>query len=66
MARMERSTVVGVFEHRSDAERAIDGLHRAGFTDEQIGFIMRDGGEHVTHDVSTSGTAFSPALASAA
>jgi len=56
MARMERSTVVGVFEHRNDAERAIDELHRAGFTDEQIGFVMRDGGEHVTHDVSTTDT----------
>jgi len=56
MARMERSTVVGVFEHRNDAERAIEELHRAGFTDEQIGFIVRDGGEHVTHDVSTTGT----------
>jgi len=56
MARMERSTVVGVFEHRSDAERAIEALHLAGFTDEKIGFIMRDGGEHVTHDVATTGT----------
>jgi hypothetical protein len=53
MARMERSTVVGVFEHRNDAERAIDELHRAGFTDQQIGFLIRDGGEHTTHDVTT-------------
>ena len=52
MARMERSTVVGVFEHRDDAERAIDELHRAGFTDEQIGFIVRDG-DHTTRDVTT-------------
>jgi len=55
MARMERSTVVGVFEHRDDAERAIEELHRAGFTDQQIGFIMRDGDKSVTHDVSTTG-----------
>lgn len=55
MARMERSTVVGVFEQRNDAERAIDELHRAGFTDEHIGFIMRDGSGHTTHDVSTTG-----------
>src|SRR5438045_3978774 len=42
MARTDRSTMVGVFEDRSQAERAIDELHRAGFTDEQIGFAVRD------------------------
>jgi hypothetical protein len=43
----ERSTVVGVFEKRADAERAIDELHRIGFRDDQIGFIWR--GEDRTH-----------------
>jgi len=42
MARTDRSTLVGVFEDRTQAERAIDELHRAGFTDEQIGFAERD------------------------
>ena len=40
---MERSTVVGVFSDRATAERAIDDLHRRGFTDDQIGFMWRDG-----------------------
>jgi uncharacterized protein (TIGR02271 family) len=39
MAR-ERSTVVGVFRERPDAERAIEELQRMGFRDDQIGFVM--------------------------
>jgi hypothetical protein len=38
---MERSTVVGVFRDRDSAEHAIDELHRIGFRDDQIGFVMR-------------------------
>jgi len=38
---IQRSTVVGVFRNRADAERAIDDLHRLGFHDDQIGFAMR-------------------------
>lgn len=49
-----RSTIVGVFRERSQAERAIEELHRAGFTDEQIGFVMRDG-EHQTDTVHHEG-----------
>ena len=37
-----RSTVVGVFEDRAAAERAIEELHRAGFNDDQIGYVVRD------------------------
>lgn len=37
-----RSTVVGMFEDRSDAERAIDDLKNAGFSEDQIGVAMRD------------------------
>jgi hypothetical protein len=48
---MERSTVVGVFHNRDDAERAIDELHRLGFRDEEIGFAVR-GGDHITHETS--------------
>ena len=44
MAVNERSTVVGVFNTRADAERAVDRLHRAGFRDDQIGIAARDAG----------------------
>jgi hypothetical protein len=43
---MERTTVVGVFHDRDQAERAIDELHRLGFRDDEIGFAVR-GGDHV-------------------
>ena len=46
MAAMNRSTVVGVFTDRLQAEQAIQALERAGFTDQQIGFIRR--GEQAT------------------
>ena len=41
MAKIERSTVVGVFTDRGQAEQAINELRRAGFNDDQIGFILR-------------------------
>jgi hypothetical protein len=41
MTASERQTVVGVFDNRSDAEKAVDELRRAGYTDDQIGFVMR-------------------------
>ena len=37
-----RSTVVGVFRERRDAERAIDALRRFGFRDNDIGIAVRD------------------------
>ena len=40
---IERSTVVGVFDHRDDAERAIEELRRLGFHDDEIGFVWRGG-----------------------
>jgi uncharacterized protein (TIGR02271 family) len=40
----ERTTVVGVFENGDDAQRAVDELHRAGFTDKQIGVVAQGGG----------------------
>jgi len=40
---MERSTVVGVFNDRASAERAVDELHRLGFNDDQIGFMWKGG-----------------------
>jgi hypothetical protein len=42
----QHSTVVGVFEDRLQADRAVDELRRAGFRDDQIGVAMRhDAGE---------------------
>jgi len=37
----QRSTVVGIFEKRAQAEGAIRDLRSAGFRDDQIGFIVR-------------------------
>jgi hypothetical protein len=45
MATSGRSIVVGVFNERDDAERAIEALKRNGFTDDQIGFAARDRGK---------------------
>jgi uncharacterized protein (TIGR02271 family) len=40
---MNRSAVVGVFENRSDAQAAVQDLKRAGFRDDEIGIVSRDG-----------------------
>jgi len=65
-----RSTIVGVFHERKQAERAIEELHHAGFTDEQIGFVMRDGDgrtdtEHVEGESHAGGGALGGILAGA-
>lgn len=49
----DRSTVVGVFHNRSDAERAVDELHRAGFREDQIGYAAR--GDEVIEGGTTIG-----------
>jgi hypothetical protein len=41
MDTQQRSTVVGVFEDRLHANQAITDLHKAGFTEKQIGVAMR-------------------------
>jgi len=50
-----RSTVVGVFDDRDHAEMAVRDLQAAGFTENQIGFAMRDGGgaAHGSGEVTT-------------
>jgi len=55
MTNPQRSTVVGVFRDRQQAERAIAELRQMGFNDDQIGFVMQgqDGGTTTT----TSGQA---------
>jgi hypothetical protein len=50
--RAQQSTIVGVFDDRLQADRAVDELRRAGFRDDQIGVAMRyDAG-----DAATAGT----------
>lgn len=41
MTTTERSTAVGVFTDRAQADAAVEELRRAGFTDAQIGFVRR-------------------------
>ena len=43
MTTSERTTAVGVFTERRLADRAIEELHKAGFTNDQIGFVSREG-----------------------
>jgi uncharacterized protein (TIGR02271 family) len=38
------TTVVGVFQHRHDAQACVNELKRSGFRDDQIGIISRDRG----------------------
>ncbi len=46
MTTNEQSTVVGVFEMRSQADAAIHELQEAGFRDDQIGFVVRNSEEY--------------------
>jgi hypothetical protein len=46
MRAQQRPTIVGVFDDRQQADRAVDELRRAGFRDDQIGVAWRhEGGE---------------------
>lgn len=40
-AGIPRSTVVGIFDDRASAEQAVEELRRAGFPEDQTGFIVR-------------------------
>jgi hypothetical protein len=52
----QKSTIVGVFDDRQRADRAVDELRRAGFRDDQIGVAMRyDAGTNVAGDATTAG-----------
>jgi hypothetical protein len=55
----QQSTIVGVFDDRLQADRAVDELRRAGFRDDQIGVAMR-------HDVGEIAVADAPDAADAA
>lgn len=53
----ERRTAVGVFDSREDAERAVDLLYQAGFTEQQIGIAARDGDGHTEMRTSSDANA---------
>lgn len=53
MAVQHRSTVIGVFEDRIQADRAISELHQAGFRSDQIGVAMRHSDELGAQTVTT-------------
>ena len=48
-------TIVGVFEHREDADRAVEDLRRAGVRDDDIGFAVR-GSETTQEENDIAGT----------
>ena len=41
----DRTTAIAIFEDRAQAQRAIEQLKRAGFTEKEIGVTARDTGE---------------------
>ena len=57
MARIQRTTVVGVFEDTNRARQAIAELKRLGFSDDQIGVVSHDTDhdDTTTADQSTTG-----------
>jgi hypothetical protein len=57
--------IVGLFDSRHEAERAIDDLYALGYSDREIGFINRQEAEY-TNDVGTAGTAGDEAVKGAA
>ena len=43
MSLSQRWTVIGIFEDQGQAQQVIDELRQAGFSDDQIGFVFREG-----------------------
>jgi len=56
MLTSQRTTVVGVFEDRRQAQLAVEELKRVGFTDSQIGVITRNEDKASTTTAETSGS----------
>jgi hypothetical protein len=51
----QKTTIVGVFDDRMRADRAVDELRRAGFRDDQIGVAMRyDAGDDMAGDATAA------------
>jgi hypothetical protein len=46
MATATRATIVGVFDDRARAQKAVEELRRAGFWEDQVGVIARDHDEY--------------------
>src|SRR5579859_4690234 len=46
MATTTRSTIVGVFDDRVRAQKAVEELRRAGFWEDQVGVLARDDDEY--------------------
>ncbi len=57
MTEIKRSTVVGAFPTLDQADSAIKELLKSGFTKENIGFAMRDGGEVDKQETEATGQA---------
>jgi hypothetical protein len=56
MAMIGYAAVVGIFEDRLQAERAVDELKAAGFRDDQIGYLLRE--RPVLRDIGLAGQLF--------
>src|SRR5947208_3239543 len=56
MKKTNRATVVGVFDNPQEAQRAVEELRRAGFSEAQIGVAARDGEAAGTLKKETAGS----------
>jgi len=57
MATMQGSAVVGVFNSRTEADRAVDELVRAGYSRDQIGVVAKDAKGNMTATSADEGKA---------
>lgn len=56
MTTHQHTTAIGVFTERAQADRALEALHNAGFTDDMIGFVQRDLRDTTTGRAATDAT----------
>lgn len=54
MAMTQEKVVIGVFQDEAQAKRAVDDLKRAGFSEDEIGYLARAGFKETTKEVATS------------
>jgi hypothetical protein len=66
MAAKNRDLVVGVFEHRPQAERAVIELWKAGFAHDRVDLVTRDGATQASPNLHLQNDASDGALAGAA
>src|SRR5215218_4503110 len=62
----QRSVAVGIFESRHQAQVAVGDLRRAGFSEDEIGIIARNGESVTPHDAGDSPLEHSRAVEGAA